>query len=245
MLYNIYFSPTGGTEAVVQYVGSQFGEGKNIDLSKETAPCSMRAEDICVVGVPSFGGRVPGAAIRRLQQLHGDQTPAVILATYGNRAYEDTLLELKDTLETNGFICIGAAAVVTQHSIMQAFGQGRPNEEDFAGLAAFAEKMKSRMHQPQSVAVPGDRPYKELRIAPMGILVDSNCQDCGLCARNCPVQAIPADNSRQTDASKCISCMRCVRICPVQARSCDAEKIRTLTERLRPICSVYKHNEFF
>lgn len=245
MQYNIYFSPTGSTKAVVQYMGKQFGEAENIDLSREVAPRTLSAEDFCVIGVPSFGGRVPGIATQRLGQLRGDHTPAVILTTYGNRAYEDTLLELKGTLEGRGFVCIGAAAVVTQHSIMREYGQGRPNEEDFRAMAAFAEEIRGRLNNPQSVTVPGNRPYREVRVAPMGITVSESCKRCGLCVESCPVQAIPADDPKVTDTAKCISCMRCVALCPAQARTCDSAKVMMLTEKLRPICSVYKPSEFF
>lgn len=243
MHYNIFFSPTGGTEAVVQYMGSRFGEAADIDLSQNITPCAMESGDFCVFGVPSFGGRVPGIAAQRLRKLQGDRTPALILTTYGSRAYEDTLLELKDILEGQGFVCIGAAAIVTQHSIMQEFGQGRPDAADLRAMAEFAEEIKGRPLQ--SVSVPGNRPYKEYRVAPMGILVNSACRSCGLCARMCPVQAIPANDPRTTDDSKCVSCMRCVRICPAQARACDAGRIQMLTEKLRPVCSVYKENAFF
>ena len=47
---------------------------------------------------------------------------------------------------------------------------------------------------------------------------DKNCITCGLCARKCPVGAIPLDNPKITDKEKCINCMRCVEICPTDAR---------------------------
>lgn len=246
MNYQVFFSPTGGTRKVVEYMGEKFADPKEIDLSFEISDHQMTEKDFCIVGVPSFGGRVPEIAVQRLRKLHGKQTPALLIVTYGNRAYEDTLRELKDVLEEQGFLCIGAAAIVTQHSIMPQFGAGRPDADDYAEMDSFAEKIKERLlgvHQ--SVKVPGNVPYKEFRVVPMQPQVSENCEKCGLCVKECPVQAISLENPQVTDAEKCISCMRCVSICPVHARKCDEEKVKGITERLKEVCAAYKANEFF
>lgn len=246
MNYQAYFSPTGGTKKVVQYIGAKFLDSKEIDLSSEIADYHMTKEDFCIVGVPSFGGRVPGIATRRIQCLRGDRTPALLISTYGNRAYEDTLIELKDVLEKQGFVCIGAAAIVTQHSIMTQFGVGRPGQDDFAKIDRFAEKIKERLNgEPVPVEVPGNVPYKELHASSMHPQTLESCIKCGLCAAQCPVHAIPAENPQVTDEEKCISCMRCVKNCPMKARKCEEEKIDKLVERLEPFCATYKQSEFF
>lgn len=113
----IYFSPTGTTEQVVRYMGQALSLTDAIDLSGDVTERRFEREDLCVVGVPSFGGRVPAIAAQRLEKIRGNQTPALLVVTYGGRAYEDTLIELKDILESHNFVCIGAAAVVAAHSI--------------------------------------------------------------------------------------------------------------------------------
>lgn len=246
MNYNVFFSPTGGTKKVVQYIGKQIGDGKNVDISLDFASCVMKKSDFCAVGVPSFSGRVPSVAAERLKKLRGSQTPALLVVTYGSRAYEDTLTELKDVLEAQGFVCIGAAAIVTEHSIVHQFGAGRPTAEDYAGIDAFIGEIKARLQKEHlSVAVPGNRPYKQTRPASMQIQATEQCVKCGLCAKSCPVNAIPAENPSATDCEACISCMRCVSICPVGARKCDAAKEQAIAEKLAKVCLANRPNEFF
>ena len=99
MNYHVFFSPAGSTEKVVKHVAQSFPNTVEIDLSSPAvAHYDMNGDDFCIVGVPSFGGRVPGIAVQRLQQIRGNHTPAFLFVTYGARAYEDTLKELKDIL---------------------------------------------------------------------------------------------------------------------------------------------------
>ena len=247
MNYCIYFSPTGTTERVVKYAGERLGCAGDIDLCRADLPeYQMGREELCVVGVPSFGGRVPVTAAERLQRLRGDRTPALLLVTYGGRAYEDTLRELKDTLEARGFCCIGAAAMVTEHSIAHKIEAGRPNTADYGALARYLTEVKDRLQgEAISVQVPGNAPYKEYKVLPMDIRTAENCMECGRCAEGCPAGAIPTGDPWQTDAEKCISCMRCVMLCPAHARSADPEKVHRIAEKLKAICPPDKPNEFF
>lgn len=246
MNYSIFFSPTGGTKKVVGHIGSHFLHTTELDISMDISGYDMTKEDFCIVGVPSFGGRVPRVAAERLRQLQGNQTPALLVVTYGNRAYEDTLKELKDILERQGFACIGAMTVITEHSIVPQIGAGRPTKEDYEDIDAFLMKIKKRLQEEHpAIEVPGNTPYKEYRVVPMQIQVSEQCTACGLCAGRCPVHAIPADAPQTTECEACISCMRCVRICPVQARKCDAAQIEMITDKLQKICPADKKNEFF
>ena len=140
--YNVYFSPTSTTERVVKHMGESFGSMENIDLSRrDMKNYEMEQGDFCIVGVPSFGGRVPGIANERLRKIKGDRTPVFLLVTYGGRAYEDTLMELKDVLEAQGFVCFGAAAMVAEHSIAHQIEAGRPSAQDYDEIDTFEHEV--------------------------------------------------------------------------------------------------------
>ncbi len=246
MNYNIYFSHTDTTKKVVQHIGEKFTDNKNIDLSKSNlSNYIMNEDDFCIIGVPSFGGRVPEIATIRLQQLKGNHTPVLLVVTYGGRAYEDTLRELKDTVEKLGFICIGATTLIAEHSIVSQIQTKRPNEKDYKELDAFIEIIKQRLQNIQPITnIPGNYPYKEYKVLPMDVIASEACIKCGLCAQNCPVSAIPLENPKQICMS-CISCMRCINICPIKARQVDPVKLETISNKLKTICDPNKQNEFF
>ncbi|MDE6280624.1 MAG: hypothetical protein K2M15_02335, partial [Oscillospiraceae bacterium] len=85
--------------------------------------------DLAVIAIPSFGGRVPALAAQRLAKIHGNQARCVVMCVYGNRAYEDTLVELEDLARQSGFQVIAAVAAVAEHSIMHQYAAGRPDQQ--------------------------------------------------------------------------------------------------------------------
>ncbi len=141
--------------------------------------CSFKEQDICIVSVPSYGGRVPEIAVSRLRQIKGNKARAILLVVYGNRAYEDTFTELQDVLEESGFSCIAAVAAVAEHSIMRQFAAGRPDDCDKQELAAFAAEIRSKIESETlraSLKLPGNRPYREYGGVPMKPRTDKTCQ---------------------------------------------------------------------
>lgn len=251
-VYQIVFSPTGGTEKAARCMAKEFCQDNIfVDLcSRDTdfAGLLLKEEDICLVAVPSYGGRVPGLAVSRLRQIKGNSARAVLIAVYGNRAYEDTLVELRDVLEEAGFSCVAAVAAVAEHSIMRQFAAGRPDGEDEKELAGFAAEICSGLDKGTLNGLselPGDRPYRTYDGVPMKPRAGKACNRCGLCVRACPAAAIPEKDPSRTDSSKCISCMRCIAVCPGQARSVSKALLAAGSMKLKKACGGRKENELF
>lgn len=251
-LFKIYFSPTGGTKKVADLISGQFDfETTEIDLSnsmEDFSKFTFSEKDLCIIAVPSFGGRVPMAAMSNIKKLKGNGSKIILVATYGNRAYEDVLLELKDTLTTLGFFCIAAIASVTEHSIMHQFATGRPDLQDKEELIKFSDEIKEVLKHGEvtkDLCVPGNNPYKEYKVIPLVPQVRQECKKCGLCATKCSVDAISKDNPMLVDKEKCISCMRCVAICPSKSRSVNEESLLAISKKLENACSERKMNELF
>ena len=146
MLYNIYFSPTGGTKKVADILaGNLGGEVCVVDICRDIEKMILQAEDVCLVSVPSFAGRVPQIAVERLKKISGNGAKAVLNCVYGNREWDDTLTELQDTLESCGFVCVAAVAAVAEYSIFRQFAAGRPDCDDAKELAEFASKISAKL----------------------------------------------------------------------------------------------------
>ena len=118
-VYQIVFSPTGGTEKAAEMISSGLGaEKKAIDLSKQSfAGCSLEKDRLAVIAMPSFGGRAPKIAIDRLKMIRAEGTKAVVVAVYGNREQEDTLIEMADAAKGCGFDVIAGISAIAEHSI--------------------------------------------------------------------------------------------------------------------------------
>ena len=227
-LHLVYFSPTGTTQSILRSAAKSFStEIVEHDLTDYTARkvrLDLGKDDFALFGFPVYGGRVPETFRERMKDIKGQCTPAALIATYGNREYEDALLEMKDISEENGFLPIGAAAIVTEHSVIRSIAAGRPDEKDSLFIEDFYSELKKKALAIPSekifakLTVPGKKPYRRYLKLPMTPVATASCTACGLCVKRCPVGAIDAHNPRKTDRDKCIGCMRCVRICPQKAR---------------------------
>ena len=273
----VVFSPTGTSKkiaaAVARGVASRAGEDpaeaaalKTIDLT-HTAPQSatLPADTVAVIAAPVYGGHVAPTAVKRLETLRGAGTPAVIIAVYGNRAFEKAAAELAELAARQGFVPVAAAAFVGEHSYStdaNPIAAGRPDAQDLAAAAAFGIAVRKKLDAGDLAPIDA-RKLKDVRTPllpmlrfirfvvgyrrrqkknPVVFLPAGNadrCTHCGRCAAICPTQAIARGDEAYTDPARCIRCCACVKGCPVGARTFDtpfaAALARSFTRRKPPV----------
>ena len=252
-IVQIVFSPTGGTKKVTDIITEEWKEATVfVDLSDagiELSKIIIKQEDVALVAVPSYGGRIPELAAERLMKIHGNQAGCIIVCVYGNRAYEDTLVELQDIVEKCGFRTVAGISAIAEHSIMHQYAAGRPDKEDAEELRGFAKKIHDKLADEKALQtvpeIPGNRPYKKAGGAGLVPKATKDCISCGLCAKNCPTQAISRENLKTADSGKCISCMRCVALCPKSARKVNGTMVSVAALAIKKACSKRKRNELF
>lgn len=248
-IFSIYFSPTKSTEKITDVLAAEFGTYEKIDLCQNLKDIlQFNEDDICIIGVPSYGGRVPSIALERMEKYQGNFAKTIVVVVYGNRAYDDTLIELQDYLRNKNFCLIAGVAAVAEHSIMHQFAKGRPDEEDIKELVQYAQKIKVELLKEKGsfdLNLPGHHPYKEYNGIALKPKVNNECTKCGICAKNCPVGAIPLNAVNTTNTNICISCMRCIELCPSNARKVNRLLVKIAALKLKKECTTRKNNELF
>jgi ferredoxin len=235
--YIIYFSPTRTSVKVATAVAEAFqaGEIEEIDLTYETPATAHLLQDaIAFVAVPVYGGRVAETALERLKQIKAQNCLAVPIVLYGNRDYEDALLELTNLCITQGFKPFSAAAFIGEHSYSiptMPIALNRPDAEDLKIATTWGKTMREQLltyASPQSLPtlqVKGNYPYKAKGTPTPAtpITVEDLCTQCEHCIEICPTSAIELNQAWEieSDPAKCIKCCACVKECPQAARIFD------------------------
>ena len=178
---------------------------------------------------PVYAGRIPALAADLFRQIDGHGMRAIVAVVYGNRDYDDALLELADIAVNDGFDVIAAGAFIAQHCIFPKVANGRPDTSDMAVAVDFMERAKESDNLDIST-IKGNRPYKKPGAVPLQPQTDENeCLSCGVCARECPTGAIDPV-TLATDKNKCITCCRCIAVCGSHARKFKGVKYATVSK---------------
>lgn len=249
-IHVVYFSPTDSTKKVVLNIANHLSLPiiEHDFTSKDTIyDVSFSKEDIVLFGFPVYGGRVPSTFIKRLEKIRGNHTFAIGIATYGNRAFEDALLEIQQTLEPKGFAFVSAAAIICEHNIVRSIASNRPDESDLKNIECYANTLSSLLPQLDILAplsLPGNTPYKESMTNRMFPKADSTCIKCGICQKECPVQAIQ-DDIKTCDQQICIGCMRCIYCCPSQSRKVPKPAMLVVSALLNKVAKERREPNFY
>lgn len=261
----VYFSPTGTSKKIAEAITRGIAAPANgstvftlpgsasrlatqtIDLThlSEPAAVELPAETVTVIAAPVYGGRIAPVVVKRLAGIRGSGGPAIVVALYGNRAFEHAVAELAALAAHQGFVPVAAAAFVGEHSYSTPatpIAAGRPDAQDLAAAEAFGQEVRQKLESGDAAPVDAsqlkDRRAPSLstlrfirfvlgyrrqqRRNPVVYLPECDaerCTQCGRCAAICPVGAIPRGDETRTDPARCIRCCACVKGCPVGART--------------------------
>lgn len=258
-VHQIYYSPTHTGQAIVNAVaeGCSAKQMNVIDLTSATNTRKKRVlkEGIAVIGVPVYSGRVAPEAAKRLASIRAEGIPAILVVIYGNREFEDALIELQNLATKAGFNPIAAASFIGEHSyssIEKPIAAGRPDMPDVLKARELGITVIKNMRKKSSISatlkVPGNFPYKDSMgasgVSPSVDVVA--CKLCGDCVKACPVGAISIENQvLEIDNGLCTMCCACVKVCSKNAMSINAPGVLEKIELLFKNCQTRKEPELF
>ena len=252
----IYFSATGTTEKVVKAVAKGTGlPCENYAVQHIYNPPQIPKfgkDDLVVIGAPVYVGRVPMPLLKILGGLEGDGTPCIIIGVYGNRNYDDFLVELEDIAISKGFCPVGGAAFIGEHSFSKTLAGGRPNVDDLAVAEKFGQDVAAKLQSGDAAlelgTIAGSRPYRDPyggtgKREPMGPSFTESCAKCGICVEKCPTGAISQPGTVALE--RCIRCYACVKGCPCGAAIFTNEQFLGHVAHLEKEYASYKAPEIF
>ncbi|MDD9302427.1 MAG: 4Fe-4S binding protein [Desulfobacter sp.] len=254
----IYFSPTQTTRTVLEEIAKGMGKkvAKVVDITLPATRFQLAPKfenEIVLMGAPVYSGRIPKDAADYFKTLQADHTPVVPVVVYGNREFDDALLELTDIAQDCGFDPMAASAFVGEHSFSSTefpTALNRPDAQDLEQAFAFGKKIAEHLETgkaPGALKVPGNHPYKQ----GMGkgafafIDVSDDCDDCGVCVTACPKEAVDETKGYATIDDRCIFCCACIKACPQNARSLKEGPMKDKAKWLNENCSTRKDPQIF
>ncbi|MGB3210412.1 MAG: flavodoxin domain-containing protein [Desulforhopalus sp.] len=205
----VCFSPTGTSRTIVTTIaqGMQVEKIGMIDCTnrfqREGKSLAFN-DEVVILATPVYYGRIPEEVVPFLKTIIANNTPVVLVVVYGNREYDDALLELHDISVAQGFIPVAGGAFVAEHSYsnpVRPIAHGRPDPVDIEKAKAFGFKIREKLAAIDSlndievINFPGNIPY----IEPKNLQLIKQVR--------ATVSFTP-----ETDPDKCTRCNLCVEI---------------------------------
>ena len=254
----IFFSPTGTSKKIVQTIAEGANHSfpfKHIDLTLPKHPTNVKASEneLTIIAVPVYSGRVARLAKSRLKEISGNNSPAILVVLYGNREFEDALLELKNIAEELSFNVVAAAAFIGEHSfstVEAPTAHGRPDKSDLKIAFNLGKSVIKKLDNDEvssDIQVPGNFPYKDgMKNLPFTPIVDTDiCTECGECIEVCPTGSISLNEGIQFNVDTCILCCACLKTCPVECISLKTTPMEEKSKALSVKCQTRKEPEIF
>ncbi len=253
--HSFCFSPTGGTAKIAEAIAEGTGLSHkltDVTLRKHREIATVFSpEALVLLAVPVYFGRVERHAAEAISSIQGQGQPAILVVNYGNRHYDDALLELHSLAVNAGFVPIAAGAFVSEHSFStpeSPMAAGRPDQRDLEQAKLFGVEVMRSLAKGVSLlaSVPGNTPYKAYPDVHRAPVQHTPCAMCGLCVDQCPVDAISVNGDEiNTDEQLCILCQACVKGCPEGARIDSAPGAKETREKLGPYVKNRREPEMF
>jgi ferredoxin len=260
-LNQIYYSPTGTSKKIISTIAHELAYNTNheYDLTKHSLSSEIEIPKDCLtlMAMPVYAGRIPENVISNIQNFSSKGSPIVLIVVYGNRDFDDAMLELKEIVQDRGFKVIAAAAFIGEHSFAtkeMPIAIGRPDINDIKKCASFAQLLTDKINTTkqlshiEDIQVRGNYPYRVRKPHPIDIVPTTNleqCNQCGFCVEVCPTNAITIQENIITNGELCTWCCACVKACPNEARIFDNSALNTIRETLYNNCSERKEPEIF
>lgn len=237
----VFFSPTHTSAKIARAVGDGIGMGRRMEtdltLDESADPIEI-TNALTVIAAPVYGGRVAPVALKRLKRLKGNNAPAILIAVYGNRDYEDALIELRDTAVELGFTPLSAGAFIGEHSYSTTnmpIAAGRPDASDLQIAFQFGQDSLKKLIEKTAVTSPelqaacklkslggklsillssffikGTSPYKIVQAGkPACPVCTEACFVCGECVEVCPTHAISISKDGSQIETDINRCIKC------------------------------------
>lgn len=251
-VYIGFMSPTGGVKKVALALKEGFERNaEQVDysvfsflspLERQLVP-SFTEGDLLILCVPVFAGRMP-KVLYEWQEFQGSGAMAIAACIYGNRACDDATRELADFLKSRGFKVVGAAELISEHSMERRLAHGRPDEADRSQLAAMADQILSVLAKDNlgELHFENEGPYKPYSPSAVPELISAEaCRKCHSCARICPAGIIDKESRTVPEnlKEKCMGCLACVVHCPEHNRDLPPKAKEAVNLRMQ---MVYEKN---
>jgi flavodoxin len=194
----VYFSPTRTTQKVLKaFSESNTFSGVDCIQNDLTYPDfqanfkTIEPGDLVVIGMPVYAGRVPEIAMDRFEKINTNSCPVVLIAVYGNRHYDEALIEMQEMANNKGMKTIAAAAFIGEHSYSTneyPTAAGRPDQEDIKKAQNFASEVLQKLeslkgeNEISTPKLPGIYPLPERRQLP-DAFAETNYDKCVKCKK--------------------------------------------------------------